>query len=216
MKWSTGFTLLMGFFLMSWVQAAMGQVPGQALVTEGVVAQVADGDTVILDAGQKVRLLGIDAPELEREGQPADFLAHKAKQVLTELAQGQRVRLEYDKLRYDRFGRILAYVVLPDGLNLSREMVRQGLARVYTVPPNKRFYEELLADQREAISARRGIWLKALKQDEPSYIGNKRSLIFHRPSCHQGKRTAPANQVHFQSLTDAYLSGYSPCRTCKP
>ena len=180
------------------------------------MAQVVDGDTVVLENGQKVRLLGIDAPEMEREGQPADFLAHKAKQVLAELVEGKRVRLEYDRLRYDRYGRTLAYLFLLDGTNVSRELVCQGLAHVYTVPPNVRFREELLAAQREAISAQRGIWLKALKQDEPFYIGNRRSLLFHRPTCHLGQNTAKANRVPFTSLTDAYLQGYSPCRTCKP
>ncbi len=180
------------------------------------MAEVRDGDTVILDTGQKVRLLGIDTPELEREGQPADFLAHKAKRALADLAQGKRVRLEYDKLRYDRYGRTLAFLFLPDGTNLSRELVRQGLAHVLTVPPNMRFREELLAAQREAIEACRGIWLKALKQDEPFYLGNKRSLIFHRPTCPQGETTAKRNRQHFNSITDAYLQGYSPCRMCKP
>jgi micrococcal nuclease len=191
-------------------------VQGPGLVQEAVVAQVVDGDTVVLANGQKVRLLGIDAPELEREGQPADFLAHKAKQFLAELVEGKQVRLEYDRLRYDHYGRTLAYLFLLDGTNLSRELVCQGLAHVYTVPPNMRFREELLAAQREAISAHRGIWLKALKQDEPSYIGNRRSLLFHRPTCHLGQNTAKTNRAPFTSLTDAYLQGYSPCRTCKP
>jgi micrococcal nuclease len=189
---------------------------GQGPVTEALVAEVRDGDTVVLDTGQKIRLLGIDAPELEREGQPADFLAHKAKRFLTDLAQGKRVRLEYDRVRYDRYGRVLAFLFLMDGTDLSREMVRQGLAHVYTIPPNLRFREELLAAQREALQARRGIWLKALNQDEASYIGNKRSLIFHRPTCPQGGKTAKTNRVEFRSLSDAYLQGYSPCRNCKP
>jgi micrococcal nuclease len=203
--------------LLAFIQVLWGCSPqGQAPVTEALVAEVRDGDTVVLDTGQKVRLLGIDAPELEREGQPADFLAHKAKQVLTDLAQGKRVRLEYDKVRYDRYGRILSFLFLMDGTDLSRELVRQGLARVYTIPPNLRFREELLGAQRQALEARRGIWLKALKQDVPSYIGNKRSLIFHRPTCPQGERTAQSNRKEFRSLTDAYLQGFSPCRTCKP
>jgi micrococcal nuclease len=214
MQSSTSLILVLGLSLTCWGHAAQGQ--GLGLVQEGVVAHVVDGDTVVLANGQKVRLLGIDAPEMEREGQPADFLAHKAKQVLADLAQGKRLRLEYDKLRYDRYGRTLAYLFLPDGTNLSREMVRQGLAHVYTVPPNLRFREDLLAAQGEAISAHRGVWLKALKQDEPLYIGNRRSLLFHRPTCHLGQNTAKTNRVQFKSLTDAYLQGYSPCRTCKP
>ena len=191
---------------------AQSQVP----VKEALIVEVRDGDTVILDNGLKVRLLGIDAPELEREGQPADFLAHKAKRVLADLAQGKRVRLEYDKLRYDRYGRILAFLFLPDGTSLSQELVRQGLAHVYTVPPNMRFRVELLAAQREAMEARRGIWLKALNQDESFYIGNKRSLIFHRPACPQGSQTARGNRQHFKFITEAYRQGYSPCRTCEP
>jgi micrococcal nuclease len=171
---------------------------------------------VVLENGQRVRLLGIDAPEMEHAGQPADFLAHKSKQFLVELVQGKRLRLEYDRLRYDRYGRTLAYLFLPDGTNVSREMVRQGLAHVYTVPPNMRFREELLAAQREAISARRGIWLQALKQDEPYYIGNRRSLLFHRPTCHLGQKTSKKNRVEFKSILNAYMQGYSPCRTCKP
>jgi micrococcal nuclease len=189
---------------------------GQGRVTEALVSEVVDGDTVILETGQKVRLLGINAPELERDGKPADFLAHKAKRLLADLTSGKRVRLEYDRLRYDRYGRVLAYLFLLDGTNLSRELVGQGLAWVYTVPPNLRFREELLASQREAISARRGVWLEALKQDEPYYVGNHRSLIFHRPTCPQGEKTSQSNRVHFKSLTAAYLQGYSPCRTCKP
>ena len=192
------------------------QAQSQIPVTEALVAEVRDGDTLFLDNDQKVRLLGIDAPELEHEGQPADFLAHKGKRVLTDLAQGRRVRLEYDKLRYDRYGRTLAFLFLPDGTNLSRELVRQGMAHVYTVPPNMLFREELLASQREAIQARRGIWLKALNQDEPFYLGNKRSFIFHRPNCPQGSTTARTNRLHFTSITDAYQKGFSPCRTCRP
>jgi len=215
-RWSSATRLSLALLLACnaafWGCQAQSQVP----VTEALVAQVVDGDTVILGNGQKVRLLGIDAPELEHEGQPADFLAHKAKRVLTDLAQGRRVRLEYDKLRYDRYGRTLAFLFLPDGTNLSRELVRQGLAHVYTVPPNMQFREELLAAQREAIKARRGVWLKALNQDESYYLGNKRSFIFHRPTCPQGSQTARSNREHFKSITDAYREGFSPCRTCRP
>jgi len=204
--------LVIALIQVLWGCTVQGRVP----VREARVAEVVDGDTVILDNGQKVRLLGIDAPELEREGEPAQFLAHKAKAVLTDLARGKRVGLEYDRLRYDRYGRILAFLVLPDGTNLSRELVRQGLAHVYTVPPNMGFRGELLAAQREAMAARRGVWLKALNQDENFYIGNKRSLIFHRPSCPHGSQTARSNRQNFQTITDAYQQGFSPCRTCQP
>ncbi len=184
--------------------------------SEALVIQVGDGDTVTIAGGQKVRLLGIDTPELEREGRPADFLAHKAKAELAKLVQGRQVRLEYDKLRYDQYGRLLAHLFLPDGLYVNVELVRQGLAKVYIFPPNTRHQETLLAAQRQALEARRGLWQQALKQDEPYYLGNKSSLRFHRPNCPQGQQTSPANRVRIESLKDAYLKGYSPCRMCKP
>lgn len=180
------------------------------------MAQVLDGDTVLLEDGRKVRLLGIDAPELEKEGKPAEFLAHKAKAALKELAQGKKVRLEYDELKYDRYGRTLAHLFLPDGTHLNRELVRRGLARVYVIPPNLRYRSELLAAQREALQGERGIWLEALKPDEPYYLGNQSSHILHRPSCPLGQKTAPANRVRFDSKKDAFLQGYSPCRHCQP
>lgn len=182
----------------------------------GVVAQVQDGDTLTLTDGRRVRLLGIDAPELEKEGQPAEFLAHKAKKVLTDLTRGHRVRLEYDQLRYDRFQRLLAYVFLEDGTFVNRELVAQGLARVYSQPPNTARQGELLAAQREALEAGRGIWREALKQDEDFYLANRKTLRFHRPHCHLAREIAPANRLRIESKKDAYLQGFSPCRTCKP
>jgi micrococcal nuclease len=190
--------------------------PSHGPPPEAQIVRVGDGDTVLIEGSQKVRLLGIDAPELERDGQPADFLAHKAKAELARLIQGRRVRLEYDHLRYDQYGRLLAYLFLPDGTLVNAELVRQGLAKVYIFPPNNRYQEALLTAQREAMEGRRGLWQQALKQDEPYYLGNKNSLRFHRPNCPHGQQTAPANRVKITSLKDAYLQGYSPCRTCKP
>jgi micrococcal nuclease len=183
---------------------------------EGLVAQVVDGDTLILEGGTRVRLLGIDAPEMEKEGRPAEFLAHQAKAALAEMTQGKRLRLEYDQLRYDQYGRLLAYLFLPENTMVNAELVRQGLARVYFHAPNFRYRDALQAAQGEALEARRGLWQKRIDQDEPYYLGNRNSLRVHRPGCPLGKKTAPANQVRITSLKEAYLQGYSPCRSCKP
>jgi micrococcal nuclease len=183
---------------------------------EALVAQVIDGDTLVLAGGIKVRVLGIDAPEMARDGQPADFLAHRAKAALTELTLNRRIGLEYDRLRYDRYGRLLAYLFLPDHTLVNAELVRRGMARVYSHAPNARYRENLLAAQVEAIQAQRGIWRQLLKQDEPYYLGNRHTLRLHRPQCPLAARMARANQVRFTSLKEAYLQGYSPCRSCKP
>ena len=180
------------------------------------MVQVIDGDTLVLAGGIKVRVLSIDAPEMERDGQPADFLAHKAKSVLTDLTLNRMIGLEYDQLRYDRYGRLLAYLFLPDRSLVNAELVRRGLARVYFIAPNLRYQKDLLTAQREAIEAQRGVWQKLLKQDELSYLGNRNTSRLHRPKCPQGAKMARANQVRFTSLKDAYLQGYSPCRSCQP
>jgi micrococcal nuclease len=181
-----------------------------------LVVQVIDGDTLVLAGGRHVRLLSIDAPEMAHDGRPADFLAHKARAVLSALTLNRRVRLEYDRLRYDHYGRLLAYLFLPDHTMVDAELVRQGLARVYFHPPNLRYWEVLLAAQREAIEAQRGIWQKLLQQDEPYYLGNRHTLRLHRPQCPLAAKMAPANRVRFTSLKEPYLLGYSPCRSCNP
>jgi micrococcal nuclease len=177
------------------------------------VIQVIDGDTLVLEGGARVRLLGIDAPEMEREGRPAEFLAHKAKAFLTELTQGKEVRLEYGQLRYDRYGRVLAHLFLADNTLVEGALLRQGLAHVYLHPPNLSHREVLLAAQTEAMEARRGVWLKALNQDEPFYLANRNTLRFHRPNCPLAGKIAPANRLKITALKQAYLEGYSPCRT---
>lgn len=183
---------------------------------EALVSRVIDGDTLILEGGARVRLLGLDAPEMERDGRPAEFLAHKAKAFLTDLTRGKRLRLEYDHLRYDHYGRLLAYLYLPDQTMVNAELLRQGLAHVYFHSPNLRYRDTLLAAQREAMSAQRGLWPKALKQNEPYYLANRNSYRFHRPSCPLAAKIAPANRLNFDSLKQAYLQGFSPCRSCKP
>ena len=180
------------------------------------VAQVVDGDTVVLAGGLKVRVLGIDAPEMERDGQPADFLAHKAKADLAELTLDRTVSLSYDRLRYDHYGRLLAYLWLPDQTLVNAELVRRGLARVYLIAPNLLYQKDLLTAQQEAIEAQRGVWQQLLQQDEPDYLGNRHTLRLHRPECPLAAKMARANQVRFTKLKDAYLQGYSPCRSCKP
>jgi micrococcal nuclease len=198
---------------------SLGVLPGcetQAPPREAKVSRVIDGDTLVLEGGAQVRLLGIDAPELEKEGRPAEFLAHQSKAALSDLTRGQKLRLEYDVLRYDHYGRLLAYLFLPDNTMVSAEMVRRGWAHVYLHHPNLRYREFLQAAQREAMEANRGVWQKALTQDEPYYLANRSSMRFHRPECPLGAKTAPTNRLRLETLKEAYLQGFSPCRSCKP
>jgi micrococcal nuclease len=210
--------LISSLVLLAGGGAILGACGGEpaAPPAAALVVRIVDGDTLILAGGIKVRVLGIDAPEMEKDCRPADFLAHQAKAALAGLTLNKTISLSYDRLRYDHYGRLLAYLFLPDRTLVNAELVRQGLARVYFIAPNLRYQKVLLAAQQEAIEAQRGVWRQLLAQDEPFYLGNRHTLRLHRPTCPQAAAMAKANQVRFTSLKSAYLQGYSPCRTCKP
>ena len=146
-----------------------------------LVVKVVDGDTLVLAGGIKVRVLGIDAPEMERDGRPADFLAHKAKATLAELTLDRTVSLSYDRLRYDHYGRLLAYLWLPDHTLVNAELVRRGLARVYFIAPNLRYQKDLLTAQQEAIEAQRGVWQELLKTGR-TLLSGKQSYLAPAPA----------------------------------
>ncbi len=213
---SIKFRFILVFFLIWTLLPGCGREPGPP--QEAKVVRVIDGDTAVLEGGARVRFLGIDAPEMERDGSPAEHLAHESKAYVAQMIQGKTVRLEYDRERYDRYGRLLAYLYLPDGTMVNLAVVRQGLARVYSQAPNVRHQEVLNAAQQEAMAAGRGLWQKPLaqQQNEAFYIGNKNSKRLHRPNCSLAARMKPANRVRFTSLKEAYSQGYSPCRSCKP
>jgi micrococcal nuclease len=115
------------------------------------VARVLDGDTVVLESGERVRYLGINTPEA---GQP---FAAEATARNAALVRGRAVTLETDTEVRDQYGRLLAFVHV-GGISVSATLIREGLAHVLFIPPNGKHAEALLALQREAQTARRGIW----------------------------------------------------------
>ena len=124
------------------------------------VEWVHDGDTVSLDEGQKVRMIGINAPELARNDNPGQPYAKKARRIMRAMlaASDNRVQLRYGKQREDRHGRLLAHVYLPDNSNLSAEMLRRGLAVAITIPPNDWNLECYRQAEAGARVRRLGIW----------------------------------------------------------
>ncbi|MCX5494643.1 thermonuclease family protein [Kaistia dalseonensis] len=130
----------------------------------GVVASVVDGDTVKLDTGIEVRLIGIQAPKLplDRPDFAAWPLAAEAKAALERLALGQPAIVRYGGTRRDRYGRALGQVtVLPEDSEeiwLQRAMLDQGFARVYSFPDNRQCLGALMNAEREARKSGLGVW----------------------------------------------------------
>lgn len=127
---------------------------------EAAVARVVDGDTVVLSSGERVRYIGINAPELHHPQKPVEWYAREAKEFNRRLVEGKKVRLEFDVERRDKYRRLLAYVFLEDGTFVNAELVRQGYAQVMTYPPNVKHADLFLRLQREARAAERGLWNK--------------------------------------------------------
>lgn len=122
------------------------------------MAYVHDGDTLWLADGAKVRIIGLNAPEVARGQRPAEPLADRARNALRRAAAG-RVGLEYDEEREDRYGRVLAHVYSEARVNLTAGLIAQGLAHAVSYPPNlkhRRCYQEA---EREAREAGVGVWM---------------------------------------------------------
>ncbi|MBM3565853.1 MAG: thermonuclease family protein [Alphaproteobacteria bacterium] len=135
----------------AWAQAGESPV---------LVREVVDGDTVILDDGRQVRLVGIQAPKLAlgRKNFKDWPLAEDSKRALEGLCLNRRVVLRPGETSGDRHGRVLAHLHRDDGLWVQGEMLRSGMARVYTFPDNRGRAAEMYALEAEARAARRGIW----------------------------------------------------------
>ncbi|MEK7288009.1 MAG: thermonuclease family protein [Elusimicrobiota bacterium] len=126
------------------------------------VTRVVDGDTLVIADGRKVRLIGVDTPELHHPKKPVQYFAKEAKNFVQDLVQDQAVTLEFEignaYLKHkDKYGRLLAYVILPNGEMLNAKIIREGYGFAYTRFPFK-FMEEFRALEREARESRRGLW----------------------------------------------------------
>ena len=130
-----------------------GADPAAAQGTPCVVERIADGDTLTCRDGRRVRLIGIDAPELA-QGQSGS----QARAALSRLAPpGASVRLERDVALRDRYGRELAHVWSGSRL-VNEALVLEGWAMLYTVPPNVKYAERLEQAQKKARAAGAGLW----------------------------------------------------------
>ncbi len=155
------------FVLLSVILAAVAMSPAQAdappgLVVDGAgqVVEIVDGDTVVLDDGTEVRLVGLQAPKLAlgRRGFVEWPLADDSRDELADLVLGRQVSLAYGGRRTDRHGRALAHLVRDDGLWVQSAMLAIGMARVYSFEDNRTAVEEMLTAERRGRAAARGIW----------------------------------------------------------
>ena len=148
------------------VTAASAPVkPGPATAT---VTSVYDGDTFTLDTGDRVRLRWVNTPEMK----PNEDYGPEARDFAASLLQGKQVELSYGKTLRDGYGRLVAGVTV-DGKNLSIELLKQGFAHLFVIPPDATDLAPFIAAQEAARTARRGIWSTA------RYQGSLHITSFH-------------------------------------
>jgi len=130
-------------------------------VISATVVHVADGDTIVvaLRGGrtETVRILGADTPETVDPRKPVQCYGLEASAYSKAHLSGRSVRLEFDVERRDRYGRLLAYVLV-DGKRYEDDLLRRGLARLLVIPPNGSHARTMLAEELAARRARRGLW----------------------------------------------------------
>ena len=174
-----------------------------------IVARVLDGDTFVLTDGRHLRLIGVDTPE---RGEPlADMAREFADSVLT----GKPVKIENDKMRLDRYDRILGYVFI-DAVFFNELLIRRGLARVYLFKENRRYSKRLIEAQKDARRQVIGIWSLPKPVDEPYYVSAGGSYRFHRPLCTLIRNINLRKAKKYINRDSALDQGLSPCRGCRP
>ncbi len=183
---------------------AAGLCPPQRIDQTARVNYVYDGDTLQLESGRKIRLIGIDTPEVfsRKHYIPADIKQHglQARDALQALLNrsSRQVQLAYGQQSQDRYGRTLAHVFLPDGSNLQAELIARGHGIAFTTPPNDRMSDCYRTQEARARQQQLGIWqlpqyqIKHTRQTIGSLAG------FHRLQGQVTEVTQSKNRIRLQ------------------
>jgi len=145
-------------------------IPIKTASTEAFfVTKVIDGDTIVLENGQKVRYIGIDTPELHHPKKEMECFSQQAYEKNKELVLGKKVFLQKDISEKDKYNRLLRYVFLDEKMSTAEAsfvnlyLVKNGFAYAATFPPDVKYANVFLTAQNEARQKNLGLWQKCLK-----------------------------------------------------
>lgn len=208
------------------------------------VAKVVDGDTidlVINGKTERLRLIGINTPEVVDPRKPVECFGREASDNAKKLLSGQEVRIEVDPSQDDRdkYGRLLRYVWRRDGLFYNLEAIEDGFAYEYTYQLPYRYQKEFKAAQKYAKDNEVGLWAKGVcHKDESGYvleaqssstslknnkclikgnIGSDSVKIYHLPECSYYKQTVideSQGEKWFCSEAEAIAAGWRKAKNC--
>ena len=139
---------------------SMNAAPARPATQLAEVKRVVDGDTIRIRTGERVRYIGVDTPELARNGEFPEYYSGQATTCNQTLLGKGPVKLVFDVERTDKYGRLLAYVYAGPGFKtfVNAKLVEMGCAKALTIPPNVRHAEEFQRLEQQARSRNLGLW----------------------------------------------------------
>lgn len=192
------------------------------------VIDVIDGDTIIVGKNEKVRLLGVDTPELHHPQKPVQCYAKEAKDFVISRVMGKTVKLTFEGIRKDSYGRTLAWVWYGDNFRhlLNRDIIANGYGFSYRKYPTSRTdeFNKLEAMARET---QKGLWHPTAcgnnqgasetssninNPPKQGFCASRDSDIYHPCSCPSVAKIKPENLIYFETEEEAKASGRRRCK----
>lgn len=188
--------------------------------TTYLVTRVIDGDTIEINYNsetEKIRMIGIDTPETVKPNTPVQPFGKDASDFTKSMLLNNYISLEFDESERDKYNRLLAYVYI-DGKMFNKILLEEGLACVYTFPPNVKYVKDFIAIESKAKSNKIGIWENysndTVLEVDATYIANSSSKKIHLLSCSYAKNISIYNKMFFDNLEYPLSKGYSKCESC--
>ncbi len=122
------------------------------------VKYVIDGDTIVIESGEKVRMIGVDTPEIKGPYTKPEYFGEEASAFTNEMLDHETVYLEKDISETDKYGRLLRYVYLEDGVLFNRLLLEEGYAYAVVYPPDIKFAAQFEDAEKAAEKNRLGVW----------------------------------------------------------
>lgn len=185
---------------------------------ETVVTRVVDGDTIVIESGEKVRMILINSPEsVHRDKEKNTPFGKKASEYTEEKLLDQTIYMEKDVSDTDRYGRLLRYIYLEDGTFYNEMMVKDGYAQLSTFPPDVKHQEIIQAAEKHARENNLGLWEEVTEEVLTTglYVGSTKSDKYHDLDCYHVESIEEDNLIYFKDKEDAENKGYVPCKKCQ-
>lgn len=187
------------------------------------VTRVVDGDTIVIETGEKVRFILVNTPEsVHPDASLNSEFGKLASDYTYNHLHDQTIYLEKDVSDTDRYGRLLRYIYLSDGSFFNEQLVKEGYAQLATFPPDVKYLDTIQAAETYARENKLGLWAyedsdeTLVDASEGKYVASVKSDKIHLLDCRHVSSISDNNKIYFKSLEQAYKKDYIPCKACSP